>query len=187
MGAARAQIEIRTERLLLRPVTMDDLDDVLAMHAAPEVARFMRAVTRELAIQRLQADQRQWRERGHGLLAVSDAASGRFLGRVGLKYWPQFAETEVGWVFRPKVWGRGFATEAARACAQWGFDTLDVPYLMAMVRPLNERSIRVAERLGMAPQRQDELLDLPVVVYAVNRERWAAARPTSRTGRASSS
>jgi RimJ/RimL family protein N-acetyltransferase len=187
MGAVRAQIEIRTERLLLRPVTIDDLDDVLAMHAAPEVARFMRAVTRELAIQRLQADQRQWRERGHGLLAVRDADDGRFLGRVGLKYWPQFGETEVGWVFRPEVWGRGFATEAARACAQWGFDTLDVLYLTAMIRPRNERSIRVAERLAMTPRRDDELLELPVIVYAVSRERWAAARPTTRTGRASSS
>ncbi len=60
--------------------------------------------------------------------AVLGRLSGRFLGRVGLKYWPQFDETEVGWVLRRDAWGHGYATEAARACLDWGFGNLAIPY-----------------------------------------------------------
>jgi len=55
-------------------------------------------------------------------------------------------------------------------------DNLDVPYLTAMIRPSNDRSIRVAQRLAMTPRREDELLELPVVVYAISREDWVGAR-----------
>lgn len=98
-------------------------------------------------------------------MAIVERASGRFVGRSGLNYWPQFDETEVGWVLRPDAWGRGFATEAGRACLEWGFTHLDLPYLTAMIRPENHPSIRVAERLGMRPLRSDLLMDVPVVVY----------------------
>ena len=121
------------------------------------------------AMARIEASKREWQERGHGMMAIIECASGRFLGRTGLKYWPQFDETEVGWALRPDVWGRGIATEAARACADWGLQNLHVPYLTALIRPDNARSIRVAERLGMRPLRPDVLLDIPVVVYALER------------------
>ena len=163
---------IETERLLLRPLTMEDLDEFVAVHAHPDVVRHIRPFDRDGAIQRLQADQREWAEWGHGLLAIVKRDSGQFLGRAALKYWPQFEETEVGWVLRREAWGHGFATEAARACAAWGFRNLDVPYLTAMIRPGNSRSIRVAERLGMTPLRNDFLLGDPVIVHSVSRDEW---------------
>jgi RimJ/RimL family protein N-acetyltransferase len=72
-------------------------------------------------------------------------------------------------VLRPDVWGQGFATEAGRACIDWGFRAMEVPYLTAMIVPDNLRSIGVATRLGMDPIRPDMLMDLPVVVYAIKR------------------
>lgn len=83
-------------------------------------------------------------------------------------------------MLNPAVWGRGFATEAAHACAHWCFRNLDVPYLTAMIRPDNIRSIRVAERLGMTPLRHDVLLDIPVVVYSISpgTGEASARRPT---------
>ena len=116
---------------------------------------------------------------GHGRVAIVERATGRFLGRTGLKYFAQFRETEIGWLLRPDVWGHGFATEAARACVDWGFRNLDVPYVTAMIGPENLRSIRVAARLGMTPLRADVLLDEPVDVYSISREEWAATRRTS--------
>lgn len=165
---------IETERLLLRPLTMTDVDDLVALQARPEVSRFMFVFTREQAVARVEQDERDWRERGHGLMAIVDGASGRFLGRTGLRYWPQFGETEVGWVLWPDVWGRGFATEAARATVDWGFGRFAFPYLTAMIRADNVRSIRVAERLGMTPLRSDVLLDLPVVVHGLDRGTWSS-------------
>jgi RimJ/RimL family protein N-acetyltransferase len=168
---------IETERLLLRPLQVEDVDALVAMHSAPEVRRFMTVLDQDRALARVAQDQRDWRERGHGLMAILDRESGRFLGRTGLRYWPEFDETEVGWVLPPECWGRGVATEAASAAAAWGFRNLDVPYLTAMIRPDNHRSIAVALRLGMSPLRPDVLGGDEVMVHALTREEWAAAAP----------
>lgn len=165
---------IDTDRLLLRRLTADDLDELVAIHAEPEVARFMGTFDRVEATEFLQQNRRDWSEHGYGRLAVVDRATGRLLGRSGLKYFPQFRETEVGWVLRPDAWGHGLATEAGRACVAWGFGSLDAPYLTAMIRPDNRRSIAVAERLGMSPLREDVLLGEPVVVYSIERAAWSA-------------
>ena len=170
---------IETDRLLLRPLTTADLDEVVELHAMPDVKRTMGAFDRRAAQARLERNELEWDERGHGLVAILERVSGRFLGRSGLKYWPQFDETEVGWVLRTDAWGHGFATEAGRACLDWGFRDLDVPYLTAMIVTDNHRSIGVATRLGMKPLRSDSLMELPVVVYAIERPERAEARARS--------
>ena len=148
------------------------------------MARFLGPMERELATTRLEADARVWADRGHGLFKVTHRHDGRFLGRVGLRYWPQFGETEVGWTLRREEWGSGFATEAAVACTDWGFRELTVPYLTSCIAPENTRSIAVAARLGMAPLRDDVLDGIPAVggrvvngirvtIYAITREDWA--------------
>lgn len=164
-------MRIETDRLLLRPLTTADLDELVELHGMPEVMRTMGAYERSAALARLERNEQEWEERGHGLVAILERTTGRFLGRSGLKYWPQFDETEVGWVLRPDAWGQGFATEAGRACLNWGFRDLTVPYITAMIVSDNHRSIRVAERLGMEPFRSDSLWELPVVVYALERPR----------------
>jgi RimJ/RimL family protein N-acetyltransferase len=163
------QVIIETERLRLRPMRMGDLDEFVSLHADPEVTEFIRPLNRTAAEERLRRDEAEWRERGHGLLAMLDRESGVFLGRSGLKHWPQFDETELGWALARSAWGRGYATEAARACIEWGFAEFAVPYLTAMINPDNVRSTRVAERLGLAPMREDLLLGDPVVVYGLER------------------
>jgi RimJ/RimL family protein N-acetyltransferase len=155
---------------------MTDLDEFVALHDDPEVTRFIRRLERPAAEERLRTIEREWLERGHGIFAVLDRVSGRFLGRVGLKYWSQFDETEVGWVLRRDAWGQGYATEAARACLDWGLASLDVHYLTAMIHPENKASIRLAHRLRMSPLRRDVLLGDRVVVYSLSREDWASTR-----------
>jgi RimJ/RimL family protein N-acetyltransferase len=136
-------------------------------------------------VTRLQKDAVLWEERGYGLFRLTHRDDGRFVGRVGLRYWPQFDETEVGWTLRPEEWGRGFATEAAVAVTDWGFRTVPVPYLTANIQPENARSIAVAKRLGMTPLREDvldgiaaiggQVVDgIEAVIYAIRREAWAA-------------
>ena len=162
-------MRLETRRLLLRPMSIEDLDEFAALHTDPEVTRFIRPLDRAEAEQRLRLDEQEWRERGHGLLAVLDGESGAFLGRAGLKFWPQFDENELGWVLRRDAWGHGYATEAAAACVEWGFSEFEMPYLTAMISADNLRSIRVAERLGLTPLREDVLLGEPVVVHALHR------------------
>ena len=168
-------LRLETDRLLLRPLTVADLDDFMTMHDAPEVVRTMGHYAAPDALARIERNEREWREHGYGLMALIERDTGRFVGRSGLKYWAQFDETEVGWVLHPSFWGRGFATEAARACLDWGFRSLDVPYITAMIMPDNTRSLRVAERLQMTRLRSDTLLEVPVIVHAMDREAWPSS------------
>lgn len=165
---------VETGRLLLRPLVLGDLEEVLELHRQPAVVEFLGPTTRALARKRLEFCEQNWRERGHDLMAVLERSSGRFVGRIGLRYWPQFNETEAGWAMRREAWGRGYATEAARAAIDWGFQTLPVPYVTAMIRPDNSRSLGVARRLGFAPLRDDVLQEVPVIVHAVDRAGWGA-------------
>jgi RimJ/RimL family protein N-acetyltransferase len=162
-------MEIETERLTLRQLTTDDLDWLVALQADPAVARFMGAYGRAEMMAWLRSTQEEWARRGHGRIAIVERASGRLIGRTGLRHWPQFNETELGWALHPEARGRGFATEAGRACLGWGFHELDDEYLTAMIHPENESAVAVAERLDMRPLRRDLLLGEPVVVYAIDR------------------
>jgi RimJ/RimL family protein N-acetyltransferase len=159
---------IETDRLLLRPLTPEDIDDLVALHEDPTVARFMGAYDRAGLSAWLRSNRDEWTVRGYGRMAIVERSSGRFVGRSGLKRWPQFDETELGWGLRSDERGHGFATEAAAAALRWGFEHLGVPYITAMIHPDNAASIAVAERLDMSPIRSDTLLDTPVVVYAID-------------------
>jgi pimeloyl-ACP methyl ester carboxylesterase/RimJ/RimL family protein N-acetyltransferase len=165
-------VVIETDRLALRPLERGDLDEFVALHNDPQVVRFMRRLDRQQAGERLRAIESEWEQCGYGMFAVSERASGSFVGRAGLKYWPEFDETEVGWALRGEACGEGYATEAARAAIAWGFRSFGLSYLTAMIRPANARSIAVAQRLGMAPLREELLSDHEVIVYSLSRERW---------------
>jgi len=170
-----SEIRLDTERLLLRPAGIGYVDGYVALSEDPEVTRFVTALDRRGAEERLAANEREWHERGHGMFALLDRRDGRFLGRAGLRYWPQFDETEIGWVLCRDAWGWGYASEAAGAILGWGFEVVPAPYFTAMIDPDNERSIRVARRLGLSPLRRDVLAGVPVVVYAVARGDWAGS------------
>ena len=157
---------IETERLRLRAVTADDLDELVRLHQDPLVTRFMGSPDREWLARWLRSSDEEWEERGHGRLVIVEKEGGGFLGRTGLKYWPQFEETEIGWALQAEARGKGYATEAARAVLNWASGRFDVPYFTAMIRPDNTASIAVAERLGMSPLRPDKLLGDPVTVYS---------------------
>jgi RimJ/RimL family protein N-acetyltransferase len=166
---------LETERLRLRAAVPGDAEDLARLHDDSLVARYMGLRDRAWYERRVAASMEEWSERGHGFVVVLDAASGRFLGRTGLKYWPEFGETELGWVLRPEARGRGFATEAAAAVLRWGFERFDFPYVTAMIRPDNAASVAVAERIGMKPIRDDELDGVPLVVHAIGREEYEAS------------
>lgn len=166
-----------TERLHFRPLGMEDVDELLALHEDPLVVRFMGTRDRAWFERYIGMVDEEWAERGYSRVAVVERDSGRFVGRSGLKYWPQFEETEVGWALHADARGGGYATEAGAASLGWGFERFEFPYVTANIQPANVASIRVAERLGMEPIRSDRLLGEEMTVYAISREEWAARSP----------
>jgi RimJ/RimL family protein N-acetyltransferase len=151
---------VRTDRLLLRRWRPDDADPFAALNADPEVMRFIgggRSLARAESDAVLRRFEEEWRERGFGLWAVEeDAAPGALLGFCGLTV-PMFLPevlpaVEVGWRLARPAWGRGIATEAARAALSWAWEHLDVSEVLAIVDPGNARSLRVCDKLGMEPR-----------------------------------
>ena len=140
-----------TERLVLRPWRDEDAARFAAMSADPQVMEHYPSVlTRE------QADAVTTRIRGHftregfGMWALEAPGVAPFVGFTGLARPGFMPVVEVGWRLGREYWGRGYATEAARAAVAWGFTELALDEIVAFVVPANVRSQQVMERLGMA-------------------------------------
>ena len=181
---ARHAPSLETERLVLRPFALADADAYALICADPEVMRWVRdgqPLTRAAAWRSIATYLGHWQLRGYGFWALEEKATGRLVGRAGLwnpEGWPGI---EVGWLLARDVWGRGYATEAARAALDFAFDRLDAAHVVSVIHPENARSIRVAERLGERCERTmvvegDGGRRFDVVVYGVAREAWRAAR-----------
>jgi RimJ/RimL family protein N-acetyltransferase len=160
---------VRTERLLLRPISPGDAEAMAAIYADPEVNRFVYRLDVEATRAQLTRWSQEWLARGIGTFAVVDPESGDFLGRAGVKYWQEFDFTEVGWVLRRDVWGRGYATEVGRASLDYAFANSDLELITAMIAHGNDASVKVAKRLGMEPWREDVVLGHEVTIYAARR------------------
>ncbi|MGO4670313.1 GNAT family N-acetyltransferase [Bosea sp. 2RAB26] len=148
---ATTQPILATDRLILRPRTIEDLDHVIAMNSDPEVMRHIAPVgtafmSREAVAKRSFTHV----DRGLGYWSISPRESpGALLGYVALfPGAPATAQIELGYRFETRHWGRGYATEAASRLLQHGFGPLDLTEVVILTHPLNAASLRLAERLG---------------------------------------
>ena len=171
-----APTELRTERLLLRPFRIDDVADALAYRNDLEFARFLTHVPHPFTRQNAEAFvalnmSEPW-ERSPTFAVVLD---GRMIGTVNLEVDPEEREAMLGYAIGRAWWGRGIATEAARAAMAWASETFDIVRIWASTDAENLRSVRVMEKLGMEREavrvgdhvgRSGELVD--EVVYAVS-------------------
>ena len=151
---------LSTQRLTLRAFEDDDLDAWAAIVGDEETARYIGGVRdRSEAWLRMATYHGHWVLRGYGQWAVVAEGSGRCVGRCGLWFPEGWPELEVGWTLSREVWGRGYATEAGRAAIEWGRSSLGLTRIASCIVPGNDRSIAVAERLGMAFDRTAEFPD----------------------------
>ena len=143
---------IHTERLRLRPFTRDDLDELHAMWSHPEIGPWVGGThtDRAQSVDELTEHLRHQAEHGFGFWAVEERETGRLVGEVGLMYFESRGpEIETGWCFVRDTWGRGYAREAATRWLEVAFEELGLERVIAVILPSNERSIRLAESLGM--------------------------------------
>lgn len=143
----------RTERLLLTVPSTRDADAYFAIHGDPATNRHNPAgpmVDPKAALAVLEVWNRHWREEGFGYWTVRDPATGRVLGFGGIR--PALRDEDfinLYYRFRPEAWGHGYATEVGRAALALAAKVSPGTQVAALIRPRNEPSIRVAERLGM--------------------------------------
>jgi RimJ/RimL family protein N-acetyltransferase len=185
---------LETERLILRQWRPADLDPFAAMSADPEIMRFFptrhdRAQTERHI--RLIAD---FIERdGIGWWALEVPGVFDFAGFTGLSR-PRFHAhftpcIEIGWRLRRDAWGKGYATEAGKACLEYGFERLGLDEIVSMAVLDNHRSRAVMERLGMSRRVEDDFghprlaFDHPHrlhVLYRMSRDAWTTGRKNAK-------
>ena len=172
-----ARTPIRTARLILAPLDATHVAALAAMLADPAVMTYF---PRSMTLPESEAWWRRTVERygrhGTGLMAVLDAATGAFLGDCGLQIRTFGGQThlELGYHFTRAAWGHGYATEAARACLEAGFVEPGVARVVALIRPENQPSQRVARRLGMRVEGGVLHVGLVHDQWYVTREAFAA-------------
>lgn len=147
-------LELRTERLVLREWRDEDLDPFAEINADPEVMRYLvKQMTRAESDHRAAQIREHFRIHGFGKWAVEVRDTARFIGFVGIERVtfeaPFTPNVEIGWRLARGAWGKGFATEAARAAVTFGFDKLRFNEIVSFTVPTNVPSRRVMERLGM--------------------------------------
>ncbi len=179
---------LATERLRLRAWTEDDLAPFAALNADPRVmAHFPKCLDRaesDAMVARIHA---HLARHGFGWWAVEVPAVARFIGFVGLSV-PSFQApftpcVEIGWRLAAEHWGRGYATEAARAALAFGFNDVGLEEIVSFTVPANLPSRAVMERLGMTRNPADDFEhpNLPAghalrrhVLYRLRRSDWKA-------------
>ncbi len=147
---------LETERLYLRKIERQDIDDLFEMDSDPEVHKFIEnnpVKSKEQIIDVVEMLNRQYTENGIARWAVVEKQTKECIGWAGLKY---FRETlnnhcnfyELGYRFKRKHWGKGYATEASKTIIKYGFENFDISSIYAITHPENKNSIKVLKKLG---------------------------------------
>lgn len=171
-------IILETDRLILRDLVMDDLNDLFALYSDPEIRKYFPEGVLNLEDTR---EELEWHMNGHprhpelGLWATIHKETGKFIGRCGLLPWEidDQLEVEIAYLLDKSFWHQGLATEAARGLLQYGFEHLKLNRLICLIDPENVASQRVAERTGMTLERKVDGIDgdnLPTLIYSINKK-----------------
>ncbi len=166
-AASWERLRLDTERLRLRPPTLQDADALYPLFADPEVMGGLHRVaasTGEEARAMIEGGVGSWERDGVGPFLVATADGNRVVGQAGLMIFDTrgwvpsswsaaggYAQPELGWALIRSQWGRGYATEAAAAVLDWAHRSRSLDRLVSLISPDNVRSQGVAQRLGAAP------------------------------------
>jgi RimJ/RimL family protein N-acetyltransferase len=182
---------LTTPRLLLRPWRDEDLEPFARLNADERATQhLLHRLNREQSDAMVARIGAHFEREGFGLWAVEAPGVAPFIGAVGLMV-PGFSAAftpcvEIGWRLAPEFWGRGFASEAARAALTFGFETARLNEVVSFTVPANTRSQAVMQRLGMMRSPVDDF-DHPLVpaghrllrhvLYRLSKEAWLATAP----------
>jgi ribosomal-protein-alanine N-acetyltransferase len=163
---------LQTERMVLRRMEMADVDDLMGIFSDPMAMRYYPGTkNRQEAEEWVRRILGSYRDYGFGLWVAVLENSGEFAGQCGLTVQEVEGkdEVEIGYLFLRKFWGRGLATEAARAARDHGFHTLGYERLVSLIDPGNLASRRVAERVGLTLEKKVWKWNKEICVYAIRK------------------
>ena len=154
---------IHTERLLHRQFTLEDAEAYLPLLSDPDVIRYtgepphttLEAVLEVLLTRPI----RDYAVHGYGRMACIEKSTGRLIGFSGLKFLEDLQEVDIGYRFLPDYWGKGYATESAKAFIEHAYNELRIPRIIGLVQPENTASAIVLQKIGLLFERKIILED----------------------------
>ena len=147
-------IEIVTPRLKLRQWKEEDKEPFFKLNSDPRVMKFMpKLLSKEESDNFVERIKRRFKEDGYSFFAVELIENQTFIGLIGLSI-PRFQSfftpcVEIGWRLAYDYWGKGYATEGAKASLNYGFNELNLSEIVSFTVSKNLRSRQVMERIGM--------------------------------------
>ena len=186
---------LTTARLRLEPFDDHHFDGLQAMNRLPEVMRFIsgQPESPEQTRAGIALVKERWAAYGFSWWSFIEIDSGALVGAGCIQHLGRDPANplEIGWRLVPARWGRGLASEAARAMAGWAFEALGAPQLCAVCLPENADSARVMHRLGMRYRGVEDWYGRAHAVYTITRAEWfenaataaAPPAPAARRGR----
>jgi RimJ/RimL family protein N-acetyltransferase len=172
----------RTERLHLRAYTAADELELFEVFADPHARSFYPEMADRAKVRAwIEWNLRNYEEFGFGLWAIELKADGQFIGDCGLTYQDVEGrpELEIGYHVIERERGKGYATEAALACLDFGFTHTPRDSICSIVRPANTASCTVAGRIHTA-RREFLKRGRPALLFYTTRQDWEARRRSSQ-------
>jgi RimJ/RimL family protein N-acetyltransferase len=171
MSHGECSKEVTTDRLFLRQFSREDLDAYGGIMGDYEVGKWFpkgQGYTREEARKSLDNILEHWAKNGFGIWAITDKITRlHLLGRCGLNLIAETSEVEVDFVIARSYWGRGYATEAAKAALAYGFEILKLDRIIALAKPDNTASRRVIEKIEMRHVKDEKYWGIICAYYEI--------------------
>lgn len=171
-----SEIILETDRIYLRKLNKTDCDDLCEILQDTETMyAYEHAFCDEEVRAWLENQLRRYADDGFGLWALIDRVSGVFVGQAGLTWQntDRGVELEMGYLLKKRFWHQGYATEAACACRDYAFHSLNKDKVVAIIRDNNYSSRKVAERVGMKREHSFVKhyygLEMPHIIYGVSK------------------
>jgi RimJ/RimL family protein N-acetyltransferase len=169
---------IETSRLRLRPPQASDVQTMMEIHQDPDVIRYLGlGVPGGLSVawRNVALMIGHWHMRGYGPWIITSRDGGEILGRAGLWNAEGGPGVELGWMLRRSAWGRGIASEAARAALDWAWRHVADDHIVSVIHATNTPSIRIAEKLGERLESIEVVGGAEVHTYGIRRNEAGAA------------
>jgi RimJ/RimL family protein N-acetyltransferase len=170
---------LETERLRLRMFRPDDVDAMAQFYADPEVMKWMstgQPVPRERVALAIPRFIERFREQGFGLFAVELKEGDTLIGQCGIFHLDNTPEVEVAYLLGQPYWGQGYATEAAGAVRDFGFNVVGLPRLVGITRPDNVPSQRVLQKIGLRYEKDAVYYNMECRYFSLDRGEYEKQR-----------
>ncbi|MFJ8260851.1 GNAT family N-acetyltransferase [Rummeliibacillus sp. NPDC094406] len=164
---------LKTKNLYLREYQNEDLPSLHVIFSDAETMKYYPApFSIEKTRKWIETNQNRYIQDGYGLWSVCLKDTNEVIGDCGITKQQVDGkfEAEIGYHINKKYWGKGYATEAATSCKEFGFNQLGLNKLICIIDPQNKQSIRVAEKIGFLFEKEAFVFNKLHNIYSITKD-----------------